>query len=123
MLTIFSVETWGQWHVCSIWIEIPVRRQSTAISSVQDPEKGLIPDPACGRSSFHAAVPGRTALACACCYQNPSEVSFLFQKPNGRCFQSFLIEFYSETKCHLKINVPLYVALLSHLFQMMEAWS
>lgn len=41
---------------------------------------------------------------------------FLFQKPNGRCFQSFLIEFYSETKCHLKINVPLYAALLSHLF-------
>lgn len=31
-------------------------------------------------------------------------------------FQSLLIVYYSETKCHLKINVPLYVALLSHPF-------
>lgn len=26
MLTIFSVETWGQWHVSSIWIKTPVCR-------------------------------------------------------------------------------------------------
>lgn len=59
MLMIFSVETWGQWHVSSIWIETTVCRagDSTAISSVQDPEKELIPAPACGMSSFWGDIP------------------------------------------------------------------
>lgn len=52
VLTIFSLETWAQWHVTSIWIKSPVQ-QTTAVSSVQDPNKVLVTAPDCGTNSFH----------------------------------------------------------------------